>query len=323
MSSHARTPDNVNGKGMQERNIKDDPVLYAPLNSFRSKKDVEEEIRTSSRSLGHGNKGSEEVFHRRTIAHQLAVIMKVNAYVEVIIGDTCKYRAQGDRGATSSSSRNPVQAYLSGLTMQQVRELHGDVQAALGDVMDTNRLMSSYSLPGPENASNSLEGCFFRTTTNLPKSSPLVSPKGPYKSTDDNRALHQRLAIHNRHFIPIGFYYSKWLEKLRFHFDGREEERSSSSSSSGSSRSSQRSQASRSEGKAEAQHQSSHKRPKVNEDKASSVTQISRPPPTTEVPKRGKDCPTREEHLRRQRAYREAIKNAPSSAAAPRMHGNS
>jgi hypothetical protein len=75
---------------------------------------------------------------------------------------------------------------------------------------------------------------------------------------------------------------------------------------------------SRSEGKAEAQHQSSPKRPKVNEDKVSSVTQTSRLPPTTAVPMRGKDCPTREEHLRRQRADREAIMNALSSAAAPR-----
>ncbi len=70
---------------MQEQNIKDDPVLYASLNSFRNKKDVEEEIRRSSKALGHGSKGSEEVFHRRTIAHQRKVITKANAYVEVII----------------------------------------------------------------------------------------------------------------------------------------------------------------------------------------------------------------------------------------------
>ncbi len=128
--------------------------------------------------------------------------------------DSCKYRVQGDRGTMPGSSKNFVHAYLSGLTVQQVRELHDDVQAALGDLMDTNRLMSSYSIPGPENGSNSLEGCFSHATEGFPKSSPVISPKGPYRSTDDNRALQQRLAIHNRHFIPIGFYYSKWLEKL-------------------------------------------------------------------------------------------------------------
>jgi hypothetical protein len=202
--------------------------------------------------------------------------------------------------------------------MQQVRELHSDVQAALGDVMDTNRLMSSYSVPGHENADDSLEGCFYQASKNLPSSSPLFSPKGPYRSTDDNRALQHRLAIHNRHFIPIGFYYSKWLEKLRFHLDNREEERRSSSSSSGSSRSSQRSQVSRSESKAEAGHQSSRKRPKVNDVKASSVTQISRSPPTTALQKRGKDCLSHEDHMRRQRAEREANKMTSSSAAAPR-----
>ncbi len=322
--SPARTPNNVNGKGLQEQDIKDDPVLYASLSSFRNKKDVEEEIRRSSKSLGHGSKGSEEVFHRQTIAHhQRNVITKANAYVEVIIADTCKYRAQGDRGTTASSSRNPVQAYLSGLTVQQVRELHGDVQAALGDVMDTNRLMSSYSIPGPENAINSLEGCFFHASENLPKSSPMFPPKGPYRSTDDNRVLQQRRAgIHNRHFIPISFYYSKWLEKLRFHLDGREEERSTSSSSSGSSRSSQRSQAPRSEGKAKAKHQSTPKRPKVNDDKDTSsvapFSQALRHPPTTELHMRGKECLSREDHMRRQRADREANKNTSSSAAAPR-----
>ncbi len=191
-------------------------------------------------SLGHGSKGSEEVFHRQTISNQLKVITKANAYVEVIISDTCKHRAQGDRGTTSGSSRNLVQAYLGGLSMQQVRELHGEVQAALGEVMDTNRTMSSYSIPGPEGGFNSLGGCFFYATENFPKSSPMFSPKGRYRTNDDNRALHQRLAIHNRHFIPIGFYYAKWLEKLRFHLDNREEERRSSSSSSDSSRSSQR-----------------------------------------------------------------------------------
>ncbi len=55
--SPARTPDNVNGNRMQEQNINDDPVLYASLNSFRNKRDVEEEIRRSSKALGHGSKG--------------------------------------------------------------------------------------------------------------------------------------------------------------------------------------------------------------------------------------------------------------------------
>ncbi len=65
----ARTPNNVNGKKVQEQGIKDDPVLYASLNSFRNKRDIDEEIRMSSKTLGHGSKGSEEVFHRQTITH--------------------------------------------------------------------------------------------------------------------------------------------------------------------------------------------------------------------------------------------------------------
>jgi hypothetical protein len=85
--------------------------------------------------------------------------------------------------------------------------------------MDTNRLMSAYSISGSANSPNALEGCFQLTSMNT-----VHSAKGPYKSTDENHALHQRLAIDNRHFIPIGFYYSKWLEKLRFHLGSRGED---------------------------------------------------------------------------------------------------
>ncbi len=137
---------------MLAQGIKEDPVLNASLNSlFRNKIDIDDEIRTSSKTLGHDGKSSEEVFHRSTVAHQLKVITKANAYAEVIITDSCKYKVQGDRGTTAGSPRNFVQAYLSELTLQQVKDLHKDVQAALGDVMDTNRLMSVYSMSGPAN----------------------------------------------------------------------------------------------------------------------------------------------------------------------------
>ncbi len=224
--SPARTPDNVNGKRLQEQDTKDDPVLHASLNSFRNKKDVEEEIRRSSKSLGHGSKGSEEVFHLMTLSHQCKVIMKANACAEVIITDTCKYRVQGDRCGIVSTSRNHVQAYLSELTVQQVRDLHRDVLAALDDSTDTSRQMSVYSCSW-EIDGDAIDGCFQHTPG---PTGPVLAAKGSYRANDNNRALHQRLAIHNRHFIPIGFYYSKWLEKLRFHLDSRDEERRSSSS---------------------------------------------------------------------------------------------
>jgi hypothetical protein len=301
---------------MEEQNVKDDPVLYASLNSFRNKKDVEEEIRRSSKALGHGSKGSEEVFHRRTIADQLKVIVKANAYVEVIIADTCKWKAQGDTGTMSSSSRNPVQAYLGGLALQQVRELHGEVQAALSEVMDTSRTMSSYTTSGPESGTNSLGGCFFYATENFPNSSPMISPKGPYKPNDDNRALHQRLAIHNRHSIPIDFYYVKWLEKLRFHLDNREEERRSSSSSSDSSRSSQRSRLSRAEDGAKLRSQRSPKRPKVDNGKEAPS---EKPPNQVQgIRRREQGDISHANRLLKQMAERDANKMASSSAAPPR-----
>jgi hypothetical protein len=96
---------------------------------------------------------------------------------------------------------------------------------------------------------------------------PVITPKGPYKSSDDNQALHQRLVIYNRHCIPIGFYYSKWLEKLRFHLDSRGEEGSTSSSSTDSSGLSKRSEKTKAKEKSSSRHQRSPKRPMVDEDK--------------------------------------------------------
>jgi hypothetical protein len=100
----------VNGKRLLEQSIKEDPVLNASLNSFRTKRDIDEEIRTSSKTLGHSGKGSEEVFHRSTVAHQHKVIINANAYVEIIITNSCKHRVQGDSGTTAGSPRNFVQA---------------------------------------------------------------------------------------------------------------------------------------------------------------------------------------------------------------------
>jgi hypothetical protein len=113
-------------------------------------------IRISSKTLGYGSKGSEEVFHRSTVAQQLKVITKANAYGEVIITDNCKYKVQGDRGTSAGSPRNFVQAYLSEPTLQQVKDLHKEVHAALDDVMDTNRLMKAYS----SEESEVIGGCF-------------------------------------------------------------------------------------------------------------------------------------------------------------------
>jgi hypothetical protein len=148
---------------------------------------------------------SEEVFHRKTLSHQRKVIMKASAYAEVIITDTCKFRVQGDRGTIASTSRNHVQAYLSELTVQQVRDLHRDVLAALDDLTDTNWQMRVYGCSRNKDG-DTIDGCFHHTPGTT---GPVLAAKGPYKPNDDNRALHQRLAIHNRHFTPIDFYYSK------------------------------------------------------------------------------------------------------------------
>jgi hypothetical protein len=49
--SPIRTPDNLNEKKLLAQGIKEDSVLNASLNSFRNKRDIDEEIRTSCKTL--------------------------------------------------------------------------------------------------------------------------------------------------------------------------------------------------------------------------------------------------------------------------------
>jgi hypothetical protein len=44
-----------------------------------------------------------------------------------------------------------------------------------------------------------------------------LKPKAPHSHADVNERLHEHLLCYNKHFIPIGFYYAKWLEKLNFY----------------------------------------------------------------------------------------------------------
>ncbi len=218
MPSPERTSDNVNGERSVVRAIKEDPVLNESLTSFGNKRDIDEEIRTSSKTLGYGSNSSAEVFHCSTVAPQYKVIAKANTYVEVIITKNCKFKVQGIRGTAAGSPRNYVQAYLSELTLQEVKVLLKEVHGALEDVMDTNKLIKTYSSEGNVNSSSNdvIGRCFNKKLVNDPTKVQAFTPKGPYKPTDDNRGLHQRLAIHNRHFIPIGYIMSNVLKSCTF-----------------------------------------------------------------------------------------------------------
>jgi hypothetical protein len=151
----------------------------------------------------------------------------------------------------------------------------------------------------------------------LVATSPPFTAKGPYKPTDENRGLHQRLAIHNRHFIPIGFYDVKWLEKLRFHLDNRGDDDGNTSSSSDSSGSSKRAEKTKIKDKAASRHQCSSKRPKIDEDKS---TSSKKPSPSEIEYTYGGEQLSQADYMRKKRAsYLEFTKMATSSAAAPRQ----
>jgi hypothetical protein len=116
-----------------------DPVLLAPLTSFRTKHDINEEIDTSSTTLKLGrNKGL--VFHRNTVTDQVSVTRKALAYAEVIITNNCRNAAA--KQSVSERRGNSVMAYLDTLSRRNVMQLQKDT--SVDNMEDTRRSMAVY-----------------------------------------------------------------------------------------------------------------------------------------------------------------------------------
>jgi hypothetical protein len=88
------------------------PVLLASLTSFRTKHDINAEIDTSSETLKLGRNRS-LVFHRDTVADQVAVTKKALAYAEVIITNNCRNaaakQARGERRGNDVMAQIPFE----------------------------------------------------------------------------------------------------------------------------------------------------------------------------------------------------------------------
>ena len=152
---------------------------------------------------------------------QVTVSKKALAYVELIITSTCKHLLKSAKFAG-----NPIKAYLDTLSLSQLVGLKKDVEAALGHCEDSNRCMAVYS-GGSDFAQRIRERCFDKHG----------APLRPHKLDDALNKLHARLGCHSLHSIPIGFYYSKWSEKLQFHLSNAlKPDRSHSRASSSRSR---------------------------------------------------------------------------------------
>ncbi len=107
-----------------------DSVLLAPLTSFRTKHDINEEIDTSSTTLKQGrNKGL--VFHRDTVTDQVTVTRKALVYAEVIITNNCRNAAA--KQSVSERRGNSVMAYLDTLS-RSVLQLQKDTSEIDGSV---------------------------------------------------------------------------------------------------------------------------------------------------------------------------------------------
>jgi hypothetical protein len=118
-----------------------DPVLGASLTSFRSKHDINAEIDTSSEYLKLG-RNRHLVFHRDTVADQVAVTRKALAYAEVVITNSCCNAVA--RNARGERCGNDVMAYLDTLSRRNVIQLQKDTADALENMEDTRRSMAIY-----------------------------------------------------------------------------------------------------------------------------------------------------------------------------------
>jgi hypothetical protein len=162
--------------------------------------DIIDEIGESAKYFSLSGRDTSFVFHRANIKDQIVVTKKALSYVESLISITCVHLLKGAR-----VEGNPVQAYLGTLDLSRVKDLLKDVDDALEQCEDSNIHMSVYR--GGEDLAQRIREQWFS----------MADGRRPHKATDSLQWLHDRLGCYNQYHIPIGFYYSKWSEKLHFH----------------------------------------------------------------------------------------------------------
>jgi hypothetical protein len=183
-----------------------DPVLHSALTSFENKADIINQIDTSADHLNLG-RNRELVFHRNTVEEQAKVIKKALAYAELVITSNGRYKMPEQPKGKQRVSY--MKAYLDGMTNARVIELQKDTRRALEDQEDTNRAMAVYR-DGDDLLERVRVSCFTQGPQGL-------LPKNAYKAVDEKTRLHAVLAFPNLYRIPVGFYYTKWMEKLDYY----------------------------------------------------------------------------------------------------------
>ncbi len=137
------------------------------------------------------------MFHRDTVADQVAVTRKALAYnAEVIITNSCRNAVA--RNARSERRGNNVMTYLDTLSRRSVMQLQKETAEALENMEDTRRSMALYQ-DGLDLQDRIRETCFTANGIRL-------QPKASHTQADLNVRLHERLLCYNQHPIPIGFY---------------------------------------------------------------------------------------------------------------------
>jgi hypothetical protein len=170
---------------------KRDPVLDNPPSSVRRKNDIINEIEESAKTLKLSKKDTSLVFHRSNVNDQVVVTKKALAYVETLMTITCGHLLKGEK-----AEGNPVQAYLSTLSLSRIQDLQKEVDAALEQCEDSSKHMAVYR--GGEDLAQRIRAQSFGRDG-------LLAMR-PHKATDSLHRLHQRLGCHTQHSIPIGFF---------------------------------------------------------------------------------------------------------------------
>jgi hypothetical protein len=158
------------------------------------------------------------------------VTKKALVYVESIITTTCVHMLKGEK-----APGNPVQGYLGTLSIARIVELQRDVDAALEQCEDSSKHMAVYR--GGDDLAQRIHTQRLHTRRPTRYIGFMAEDKKPlrcHKATDSLHRLHERLGCHKQYYIPIGFFYAKWSEKLHFHFSRIRAQKPTYSSSSSS-----------------------------------------------------------------------------------------
>jgi hypothetical protein len=192
----------------------------------------------SAKALGLPNCSASRVFHRTDIADQNQVILTANVYAGFIIEELCgRHIKDGDRVCDgkdiglipTSAIKQAVSgqhiidashAFMQKHTLEQLTGLRKELSDIMRQLQDDNKRMTQFekwSMQDTSLTNEAYKRCFhsarqpkLQYTESLQKLSPSLK-----SFLNVGGVLHDVCA--KNHFIPVGFIYQVWLDRIIFY----------------------------------------------------------------------------------------------------------